>query len=98
MTLDASILPAVIGSAARAATMLVEESRRLTGPRGGGDQAEIDIDIERYLADRLTTLLPARFVGEETPIRLGDSSPFCWLVDPHDGASAWLEGSVANLT
>ena len=37
MTLDASILPVVIGSAARAATMLVEESRRPAGPRGAGD-------------------------------------------------------------
>ena len=92
MTFDASLLPAVIGAVAEASTMLVEESRRPAGPRGAGDKAEIDVEIERYLADRLTTLLPARFVGEETPARLGDGSPFCWLVDPHDGTWAWLEG------
>ena len=72
--------------------MLAEESRRPTGPRGGGDKAKIDVEIERYLADRLTVLLPARFVGEETPIRPGDGSPFCWMVDPHEGTWAWLEG------
>ena len=92
MTFDASLLPAVIGAVAEASTMLVEESRRPAGPRGAGDKAEIDVEIERYLADRLTTLLPARFVGEETPARPGDGSPFCWLVDPHDGTWAWLEG------
>ena len=45
-----------------------------------------------YLADTLTALLTARFVGEETPTRPGDGSPYCWLVDPHDGTRAWLEG------
>ena len=92
MTFDASLLSAVIGAVAEASTMLVEESRRPAGPRGAGDKAEIDVEIERYLADRLSTLLPARFVGEETPARPGDGSPFCWLVDPHDGTWAWLEG------
>ena len=72
--------------------MLAEESCRPRGPRGAGDKAEIDVEIERYLADRLTALLPARFVGEETPARPGDGSPLCWLVDPHDGTWAWLEG------
>ena len=72
--------------------MLVEESRRPAGPRGAGGKAEIDVEIERYLADRLTALLPARFVGEETPVRPGDGSALCWLVDPYDGTRAWLEG------
>ena len=73
--------------------MLVVESRCPTGPRGAGDKAEIDVEIERYLADRLTALLPARFVGEETPVRPGGGSPFCWLVDPHDGTWAYLRGN-----
>ena len=72
--------------------MLVEESRRPAGPRGAGDKAAIDAEIEQYLAGRLTALLPARVVGEETPIRPGDGSALCWLVDPHDGTRAWLEG------
>ena len=93
MTLEASLLPLVIDAVAEASTMLVEESRRPAGPRGAGDKTAIDVEIERYLADRLTALLPARFVGEETPARSGDGdSPFCWLVDPHDGTWAYLRG------
>ena len=92
MTLEASLLPSVIDTVDEAATMLVEESRRPAGPRGGGSKAKIDVEIEHYLADRLTALLPARFVGEETPNRPGDGSPYCWLVDPHDGTWAYLQG------
>ena len=92
MTTTASLLPSVMEAVNEAAAMLAEESRRPTGPRGGGDKAKIDVEIERYLADRLTVLLPAHFVGEETPIRPGDGSPFCWMVDPHEGTWAWLEG------
>ena len=36
--------------------------------------------------------MPCRLVGEETGIRPGDGSEFCWLVDPHDGTRAWLQG------
>ena len=92
MMLNSSPLPSVIDTVVEAATMLVEESRRPDGPRGAGDKAEIDAETERYLADRLTALLPARFVGEETPTRPGDGSTLCWLVDPHDGTHAWLRG------
>ena len=92
MTLEASFLPSVIDAVAEASMMLVEESRRPAGPGGAGDKAEIDIEIERYLADVLTALLPARFVGEETHVRPGDGSPFCWLFDPHDGTWAYLQG------
>ena len=92
MTLEASLLPSVIDAVDEAATMLAEEARRPTGPRGGGSKAAIDVEIEGYLADRLTALLPARFVGEETPVRPGDGSPYCWLVDPHDGTWAYLQG------
>ena len=92
MTFDASFLSEVIDAVGEAATMLGDESRRPSGPRGAGDKAEIDIEIEQYLAARLIALLPARFVGEETPTRPGDGSPFCWLVDPHNGTRAWLEG------
>ncbi len=92
MTLEVSLLPTVVDAVDEAATMLVEESRRPTGPRGAGSKAEIDVEIERCLADRLTAILPARFVGEETPTRPGDGSPYCWLVDPHDGTRAYLQG------
>ena len=92
MTLEALLVPAVIDAVDEFATMLVVESRRPAGPRGAGDKAEIDVEIERHLADALTALLPARFVGEETSARPGDGSTLCWLVDPHDGTRAWLQG------
>ena len=92
MTPEASLLPSVIDAVDEVAAMLVEESRRPAGPRGAGSKAEIDVEIERDLADRLSALLPARFVGEETPTRPGDGSPYCWLVDPHDGTWAYLQG------
>ena len=92
MTAETSLLPGVIDVVDEAAAMLVEESRRPTGPRGTGSKAEIDVEIELYLADRLTALLPAQFIGEKTPARTGDGSPYCWLVDPHDGTWAYLQG------
>lgn len=92
MTLEVSLLPPVIDAVDDAAAMLVGESRRPGGPRGAGSKAEVDVEIEQYLADRLTGILPARFVGEETLTRPGDGSPYCWLVDPHDGTWAYLQG------
>ncbi len=87
-----SLLASVIDAVSEAADMLVSESRRPEGPRGAGDKADIDVEIENHLAMRLMALLPARFVGEETPVRPGDGSSCCWLVDPHDGTWAWLQG------
>ena len=90
--MEVSLLPPLIDAVERAAAMLVEESRRPAGPRGAGSKAEIDVEIERYLAERLIALVPARLVGEETPTRPSDGSPYCWLVDPHDGTWAYLRG------
>ena len=92
MPIVISLLPPVIAAVTDAAKMLVEESRCPRGPRGAGHKAEIDVEIEEYLADAVTDIVPYRFVGEETGIRPGDGSPFCWLVDPHDGTHAWLQG------
>ncbi len=87
-----SLLVPVMDAVSEAADMLVRESRRPDGPRGAGDKADIDVEIENHLAMRLMAILPVRFVGEETPIRTGDESSYCWLVDPHDGTWAWLHG------
>ncbi len=87
-----SLLPRVTAAVTDAAKMLVDESRRPGGPRGAGDKAEVDVEIEEYLADTLTAIMPCGLVGEETGIRRGDGSEFCWLVDPHDGTRAWLQG------
>ena len=92
MPVVVSLLPPVIAAVTDAAKMLVEESRRPDGPRGAGDKADIDVEIEKYLTDALTAVMPCRLVGEETDGRPGDGSDFCWLVDPHDGTRAWLQG------
>ena len=92
MTFDVYPLQSVVVAVDEAAAMLVEESLRPAGPRGADSKAVIDVEIEQYLVDRLTALLPARFVGEETPVRPGDGSPYCGLVDPHDGTWAYLQG------
>ena len=92
MTFEASLLPSVIDAVDTSATLLDAESRRPEGPRGSGDKARIDTEIEQYLANRLTSLLPARFVGEETHTRPGVGATHCWLVDPHDGTWAYLQG------
>ena len=92
MQVVVSLLPPVIAAVTDAGKMLVEESRSPDGPRGAGDKAEIDVEIEEYLADSLTAAMPCRLVGEETGIRPGDGSNFCWRVDPHDGTRAWLQG------
>ena len=92
MPLEAELLPSVIDAVAAASMMLCEESRRPEGPRGAGAKAEIDTEIENFLADELKAILPAYFVGEETRPRPGDDSPYCWLVDPHDGTRAYLKG------
>ena len=92
MPVVVSLLPPVIAAVTDAAKMLVAESRRPDGPRGGGDKAEIDVEIEEYLTNALTAIMPCRLVGEETGVRPGDGSAFCWLVDPHDGTRAWLQG------
>lgn len=87
-----SLLPPVIAAVTNAAKMLVEESHRPSGVRGAGDKAEIDVGIEEYLAEALAAVIPCRLVGEETGVRPGEGSDFCWLVDPHDGTRAWLQG------
>ena len=100
MTIESSLLPSVIDAVSEAANMLVAESRRPEGPHGGGHKAEIDTEIEYFLAERLIALLPARFVGEETPGKPGDGSPYCWLVDPQDGTRAYLQayrGSAVSV-
>ena len=72
--------------------MLAAEFRRSPRPRGHGDKAEIDREIEVVLRDELLSILRCRFVGEETGTVADLDERFCWLVDPHDGTSAFLEG------
>lgn len=74
-----------------AAEFLVGESKRPDGLRGCGSETPIDLEIETFLRKELIALFPAGFIGEETG-RIESPSGEYWIVDPHDGTSAFLEG------
>jgi ADP-ribosyl-[dinitrogen reductase] hydrolase len=87
------ILSAVIDVVKTAGARLAAEFSRSGGPRfSDTDTAPIDTEIELFLRERLTTLLPARFVGEEAGVLTAVANGYCWVVDPHDGTRAFLEG------
>lgn len=88
----ARLLAAVSGVVQAAGEMLAAEFHRPSGPHGSGDKAPIDAEIERFLRDRLTALLPTRFVGEEEGAHGRLQAGFCWVVDPNDGTRDFLRG------
>jgi myo-inositol-1(or 4)-monophosphatase len=75
----------------RAGQLLVAEWERIDGPRGQGDKAIVDLEIEDLLREQLLELLPCDFWGEETGHRLTGQS-LCWVVDPNDGTSDFIKG------
>jgi ADP-ribosyl-[dinitrogen reductase] hydrolase len=88
-----AILPDVIEAVQIAGRMVAAEFCRPDGPRFSDHvTAPVDHEIELFLRDRLTALLPARFVGEEAGVLEAPANGFCWVVDPHDGTRAFLEG------
>jgi fructose-1,6-bisphosphatase/inositol monophosphatase family enzyme len=88
-----ALLPDVIALAEQAGRAVAAEFCRPDGPRFSDHvTAPVDREIELFLRDRLTALLPARFVGEEAGILEAEPNGFCWVVDPHDGTRAFLEG------
>lgn len=74
-----------------AGRMLSAEWDRLEGPRGHGDKAEVDAEIEAVLRKDLLELLDCDFWGEETGAHL-TGHEYCWVVDPNDGTSDFLLG------
>jgi ADP-ribosyl-[dinitrogen reductase] hydrolase len=86
------LLQPVIAMAEAAGRLLAAEFARPDGPRGAGSHADVDDDIEVMLREQLLVLLPARWLGEETGEQVGHGGGFCWLVDPHDGTAAFLDG------
>jgi ADP-ribosyl-[dinitrogen reductase] hydrolase len=87
------ILPAVTELVRHAGALVAAEFCRPDGPRAHhADSAPLDHEIEVFLREGLTTLLPARFVGEESGIHAAEANGYCWVVDPHDGTRAFLEG------
>jgi len=88
-----SILPDVIDAALIAGRMVADEFSLPAGPRLIDHvTAPIDHEVELYLRTRLMDLVPARFVGEEAGIVAAEANGLCWVVDPHDGTRAFLEG------
>jgi fructose-1,6-bisphosphatase/inositol monophosphatase family enzyme len=75
----------------RAGALLSEEWNRPDGPRGQGDKAVIDVEIEDFLRPELLSLLNCDFWGEETGHVLTGHA-WCWVVDPNDGTSDFLKG------
>jgi fructose-1,6-bisphosphatase/inositol monophosphatase family enzyme len=86
------VLSRVITGVEQAGAMLVAEFRRRPRPPGHGDHAEVDHEIERLLRAHVLALLPCRFVGEESGVVAHPDARYCWLVDPHDGTRAFLDG------
>jgi ADP-ribosylglycohydrolase/fructose-1,6-bisphosphatase/inositol monophosphatase family enzyme len=86
------LLQPVIAMAESAGRLLAAEFARPDGPRGAGSHADVDDEIEVMLREQLLALLPARWLGEETGEKAGPGGAWCWLVDPHDGTSALLDG------
>ncbi len=89
----AHLLPDVIDAAYQAGAMLEAEFVRPDGPRFSDHvTCPVDHEMEMYLRDRLVALFPARFVGEEAGVLAAEANGYCWVVDPHDGTRAFLEG------
>ena len=86
------LLDRVVDAAEEAGRLLAAEFTRPSGPRGTGDHADVDSEIEAMLRARLLDLLPARWLGEESGALVGPGNAWCWVVDPHDGTGAFLAG------
>ncbi|MBD2837112.1 inositol monophosphatase [Pseudomonas sp. JM0905a] len=85
------LLDDVIEQVLNAGNLLAAEWDRPQGPRGEGDKAEVDVEIEEVLRRELLALLDCDFWGEETGSRL-TGNEFCWVVDPNDGTYDFLQG------
>lgn len=85
------LLNSVSGQVLLAGKLLSAEWERPDGPRGQGDKAEVDTEIEALLRRDLLQLLDCDFWGEETGSRL-TGHEYCWVVDPNDGTSDFLLG------
>lgn len=92
MSLYARELEVLSEAVREAGDLLVAETRRPGGPRGHKDKAPIDLEIESLLLQRIAEHWPQdHVVSEETGGRMG-SSQRAFIIDPHDGTSAFLSG------
>lgn len=78
-----------------AGKLLSAEWMRLGGPRGQGDKAEVDAEIESILRTELLACFDCDFWGEETGTHL-TGCELCWVVDPNDGTADFLRGQKGS--
>jgi myo-inositol-1(or 4)-monophosphatase len=78
-----------------AGRLLAAEWDRPGGPRGSGDVAVVDGEIESFLRAALLEILNCDFWGEETGSRL-TGHEYCWVVDPNDGTRDFLLGRMGS--
>lgn len=86
-----TLLSQVIEVVSQVGKLLSSEWDRVDGPRGQGDKAVVDVEIEYALRQQLIDLHSCDFWGEETGRTL-TGHPWCWVVDPNDGTSDFLKG------
>ncbi|MDH4580674.1 hypothetical protein E8F20_02160 [Pseudomonas sp. BN415] len=92
---DRALLDAVVALVLEAGHLIAAELVRPGGPRGAGDKAEIDVEVEVMLRDGLMKLFACDFVGEETGVQL-TGHRYCWVVDPNDGTRDFLQGHLGS--
>lgn len=85
------MLNEVISLVLRTGALIAAEVARPGGPRGTGDKADIDVEVEILLREGLLQLQAGDFWGEETGSTLTGAS-YCWVVDPNDGTADFLAG------
>lgn len=79
-------------AALEAANLIRKEANRRGGPRGRLGHCPVDRQVEVLLRKRLRASFPDwPFYGEETGLT-GKRNLHHWLVDPHDGTSAFQRG------
>lgn len=89
----ASLLHRVVELVVTAGEMIKADFYRTNGPRGSGETALVDTEVEEFLRRELSTLTPNWSIeGEELPYQRGPDPNYCWVLDPQDGTSAFLRG------
>ncbi|WP_275546304.1 inositol monophosphatase family protein [Pseudomonas sp. Marseille-Q0931] len=84
------LLGPVVERVLSAGKLLSTEWHRIGGPRGRGDKAAIDSEIETQLRLDLLKILDCDFWGEETGTHM-TGHEYCWVVDPNDGTGDFLQ-------
>jgi ADP-ribosyl-[dinitrogen reductase] hydrolase len=86
-----ALLEPVVAAVREGGDMLKAEFHRPGGPRGHGEHALIDAEVENRLKRRLLAAMPCGWLGEETA-GIATSDGDLWIVDPNDGTRDFLSG------